>query len=107
MTQQLLFSCNWNKKLDCDYFTTLRLSDRFKINDEVEIVIKGESKGLGTIVNKTSCKLNELDVFTCALDTGYGVAETQNVIRRMYPNTDWEKQPIYRYLIKKQKLKNK
>jgi hypothetical protein len=36
----------------------------------------------------------------CALDTGYDVAETQAILKRMYPKLDSKTQPLYLYLLK-------
>ena len=100
---QLKFSYNWNNKLDCNYFTTLRLSDRFNIGDKVRIFLKQENKGTGIIIDKKAIMLNQINNFIAGIDTGYTVEETKNILKRMYKNVDWECQDIYLYLIKKEK----
>ncbi len=98
------FSYNWNKKLDCDYFTTLRLSDRFSIGEEVIITLKGIYKSRAIIVDKKETKLHKLNSFICGLDTGYNEEQTKAIIQKMYPKVfDWSSQKIYLYLIRKKK----
>ncbi|MFM9952384.1 MAG: hypothetical protein ACKV1O_30925 [Saprospiraceae bacterium] len=99
---KLEFSYNWNNKLDCTYFTTLRLSGRFKEGDVVEIWEKKLFKGEGRIVKKRAIMLKDITDVAAYLDTGYNAEETRNIIKKMYPKiTNWDAQTIYYYLIHK------
>ena len=103
MKHDLTFSTNWNKKLDCDYFTTLRLSGRMNVGDLVEVTAKGYNF-LAEVVEKKQITLDMIDNFIAFVDTGYNAEETQKIIRTMYKDiTDWNVRPVYRYLLGKKK----
>lgn len=106
--KELKFSYNWNKKLDSTFFTTLRLSGRFNIADEVNILLtekkETKNKGLAICRGKKRLFLEQINEYIAGLDTGYNAAECKNIIKRMYPKvTDWKTQPIYFYLFQKHK----
>lgn len=105
MNESILFSfsTNWNKKLNCDYFTTIRASGRYQIGDKGLITLKAKPHCLGEIINKVEIDLSTYDKnksgydFIAYLDTGYDWNETLKIIDTMYG-----KRPdkIYYYLIK-------
>lgn len=103
--ERLEFSTNWNKKLDCDVFTTLRISGRFKIGQVVEVWEKKTFRGAYRIVDKKKLtNITMINDWVGYLDTGYNGKETQQIIQRMYPKiTNWDYQPIYYYLVQKVK----
>lgn len=99
--QQVHFSYNWNKKLGCRAFTSLRLSGRFNKGDKVEIVLKREVIGQAEVIGKSKLKLADISDFIAYLDTGYDKEKCQDILRKMYKDNteaDWEKQDIYFYL---------
>jgi len=100
---EISFSYNWNKKLDCNAFTTLRLSDKYKINDIVKITCKKSIVFNAKIVDKKVFTLDKINNFIAYLDTGYDMQECKNILMKMYKNKNinWETQKIYFYLIKK------
>lgn len=86
----LNFSVNWNKKLDCDTFSTIRLWNvaiHYE-GKEVEIYDKGvfpaRYKGKGKYAIVSRFKLHQLKPANAMLDTGYGLEETLKIIRTMY-----------------------
>ena len=83
--QELRFSDNWNNKLDCNAFTTLRLSDRFNIGDKVNILLKNKPMGQGEIIGKKCFDIKDINDFIGYIDTGYDGAETKKILQRMYP----------------------
>jgi hypothetical protein len=99
--KSLNFSHNWNNKLDCKYFTTLRLSDRFDIGDQVSVCLKRNEISKGEIINKKSIMLEQINDFIAGMDTGYSVDETKDILKKMYKDVDFTQQKIYLYLIKK------
>ena len=103
MSKALYFSYNWNNKLDCKAFTTMRLSNYFAIGDEVEIHLNHIKQYDALIVDKRSIKFHNINRFVSFLDTGYSVEECKKVLQTMYKkkNIDWKKQEIYLYLIKR------
>ena|SRR3990167_6083364 len=98
--ETLNFSYNWNKKLDCNFFTTLRLSNRFQVGEIVEVRLKKERRNNSQIVSKKCFYIEQLDEFTAALDTGYNRADTIDILRRMYKDVDWSTQKVFCYLVK-------
>lgn len=99
--RKLSFSTNWNGKLDCTYFTTLRLSS-FNVGDALEIWHKSLYKGEGRVVDKKIINLNQISDWIGYLDTGYNAHETKKILMTMHHTvTDWDKQLIYYYLIEK------
>lgn len=98
--ENLNFNYNWNGKLLCDCFSTIRLSGRFNVNDEMNIMYKNEFITTGKIVSKVATKLEKLTEYVCYLDTGYSRSATIEIIKKMYPDViNWENQTIYIYTI--------
>lgn len=67
------FSYNWNKKLDCDAFTTIRLfqPEKYCIGEQYEIELKKEKLFEGVIIDVKKFWLKDLSNFVAYLDTGY------------------------------------
>lgn len=105
MMQTLDFSYNWNNKLDCKAFTTLRLSGRFGIEDKIEVRLNKKFKCFGGIVDRKCFKLRDITDWIAFIDTGYNKIECQNILKKMYKNKniDWLTQNIYFYLIERTK----
>lgn len=101
--QLINFNHNWNKKLDCDCFTTLRLSKKYEVGEYVEIKFKNETKFIGKIIGKKRFKLHNINEYIARLDTGYSAKECQDTLKNMYKNknVDWLEQNIYFYLIQR------
>lgn len=100
----LRFSYNWNNKLDCKCFTTIRLSDKYKAGDEFKIILDTakdlEVKGTAEILAVKEFNLDNLNDFISYLDTGYSVDECRKIILRMYPKADWSTQKLKFILLK-------
>ena len=103
--EDLEFSYNWNNKLQCNVFTTIRLAD-YPVGKRFNVFLKGEFLYTATIIEKVERKLSTLNNFICYLDTGYDVVETRNIITRMYQkyNVNWVTKPLYIYQIQKNKV---
>ena len=96
--ETIKFSVNWNKKLDCDFFTTIRLSNRFNIGDFVWIECKGMDNKVGEIMTKHTTVIEKLTDLVCYQDTGYNKVTTVGLIKKTYGSIDnWETQKIYIY----------
>lgn len=100
---KLTFSYNWNNKLDCKAFTTIRLSDRFKIGDQYNIFLKEEDRGLHEVVDVRKFLLKDISEFVARIDTGYSKQETIDVLQKMYKNksVNWNTQQLSLVLLKK------
>jgi hypothetical protein len=101
--QTLKFSTNWNNKLGCKYFTTLRLSDKYKVGHTVLIEASKMDNFYAEIVNRRVIKMDMINEFIAGIDTGYTVDDTKDILKRMYPNVDWRRTPIYLYLLRRTK----
>lgn len=97
------FSYNWNNKLDCKAFTTLRLSDKYNTNDIIEIHLKKKLLFKAEVIQKKCLKLNLINHWIAYIDTGYNAIECQELLKKMYKNKNinWQNQSIYFYLLQK------
>jgi hypothetical protein len=101
--RQISFSYNWNKKLDCDAFTTIRLyqPEKYCIGEQYEIQLKKEKLFEGVIVDVKKFMLKDLSNFVAYLDTGYSKENCQSIIQKMYSKVDFTTQPLSLILIHK------
>ena len=88
--RRLRFSSNFNGKLHCRHFTTLRPYDKakFTLNYVYRIELNGELLGTAQLIGIRKTRPSKLNEFVCRLDTGYGVSETQRMISKIYNTTD-------------------
>lgn len=93
------FSRNWNNKLDCKFFTTLRLDeDQFEIGKTYDIYLLegGDFKPYkrAKCVGVKRLKFNQLSQYLIAMDIGKPLQEGLHMIRRMYDKKvdDWNTQ---------------
>lgn len=99
------FSYNWNKKLDCHAFTTIRLYNSAKHykGQSVRILLKDEVLGEGMIHEMVVFYLNALNPFMSFIDTGYSLEEARSIILKMYPKVDFTQTRLVMMLIVKNK----
>ena len=86
--QTISFSYNWNNKLDCKSFTTVRIYNekKYVINQKYSIELCGNLKKEAIIVNIKSFTVNNVNDYISYLDSGYSLEEFKNVLFRMYPH---------------------
>lgn len=84
------FSYNWNNKLSCNYFTTIRRKNpiKYKIGEKYDITY-GEGAKLhvkfrAEIVEIRNIRFKDINPFIAGLDTGYSLQETKNILHKMY-----------------------
>lgn len=103
------FSYNWNNKLHCKAFTTLRLRNdsKYFTNNAyaITLTLKGkqpETLGTAICVAIKHIKISQLTEFIAHVDTGYSKAECESILKRMYANSniDWDKQELSLILLK-------
>lgn len=96
--KDLNFSYNWNGKLDNDFFTTIRISDYYNVNDEVFLLLKKTAFDTGKVMLKIETKIDKLTDLVSYLDTGYDRNTTIQLLKKMYSGiTDWTNQKIFIY----------
>jgi hypothetical protein len=103
--EDLFFSYNWNNKLDCKAFTTIRLFNPGKhvVGVKYRVMLKRtENKGVGVIRSVKPFLLEQLNPYISYLDTGYPVEECRNIILKMYPKIDFTTKKLALILIVKE-----
>lgn len=102
--RDLDFTYNWNNKLDCTGFTTIRVNGNYKVGEIVQVKLNGKPYKRAEIIDKRSFLLHQLTEGTAMIDTGYGKIETINIFQKMYKNKglDFTKRPIYLYILRTQ-----
>lgn len=101
---RLDFSYNWNHKLNCTYFTTIRIAnaEKFELGKRFEVYNKDMRLFVAEVVNYEELYLQHLKPVTAMLDTGYSLEETQKIIRKMYQKIDFSRQKIAVICFKKE-----
>lgn len=92
---EIKFSYNWNNKLGCKAFTTIRLSsNKYEIGQDYDIFLKGIQMGTAKAVEIRQMKLKDINEYISRLDTGYSAEDCQKLLTDMYKNKniDWEEQ---------------
>lgn len=102
MQEEIKFSYNWNNKLHCTYFTTIRLRNdrKYQKGKDYRITIKGEKIGEATIQDIRHFKINQINNYITGLDMGYDCKTGVEIIKKMYANASWETQEISLILLK-------
>lgn len=99
ITKYIEFSHNWNNKLSCTAFTTLRLSDRFGVGDRVEVYMNKRKLGTVEIVQKYKTEFGKISDSIAYLDTGYNADECRKILQTMYKDIVLTSvQVVYLYL---------
>jgi hypothetical protein len=101
--EKLEFSTNWNNKLDCKCFTTIRIYNtkkHFKGN-QFEVFLQKKYKAKVEVLSIGVIKINSLTDYICYLDTGYSSAETIEILKKMYPRIDFKNTYLTVLLLKK------
>jgi hypothetical protein len=97
------FSANWNNKLDCKYFTTIRIYNplKHKTGKKVDILLKKKLKNKAQIIGVKKGYIKDLGAYDCYLDTGYSKQETISIMLKMYPKINFKHQLVALVLLKK------
>ena len=99
MDERLDFSQNWNGKLNCNRFTTMRLHNPIKycVGAVKQIYLKGVWKGNAKVLDVRRIYLKDINQFVAKLDTGLPVEDCRQLFRTMYknrPGINWDTQLI-------------
>jgi hypothetical protein len=100
--KEIKFSYNWNNKLNCFVFTTIRLENhsKYKIDETYTIFLKDKEIKTATIIDIKTIYLHQINTYIALLDTGYPVDETKAIFKMMYPKIDFTKQKLSLILLK-------
>ncbi len=102
--KQLTFYTNWNNKLGCNIFTTMRLeSNKYTIGELYNLKLKGVDIGVVEILDIKKFWLHDLKEWVALIDTGYNKDECIDLIKKMYSkyNIDFTKTKMQLMLCKK------
>lgn len=101
--EKLEFSTNWNNKLECKCFTTIRIYKQTKHfrGNQFEVFLQRKFKTKANVLGTIITKLDQLNDYVCYLDTGYNKEETTAIFRKMYPHIDFKTQKICILLLQK------
>ena len=82
----LKFSFNWNGKLSCAAFTTIRLYNpkKYYQDNVYNVYLKDELVGTAQLIGIRRTQLSKLNEFVARLDTGYSLGQCRKVIGSMY-----------------------
>lgn len=87
MYPEIKFTYNWNNKLHCKCFSTIRISNnKYKVGEKYEIHLKNSKLFEAVIKDIQYFKPYDLTEHQARIDTGYSCKETINIIRKMYGN---------------------
>jgi hypothetical protein len=94
MVKTLEFSYNWNNKLNCKSFSTVRIKNlnKYVFLDEYQVVLK--TKGTGADIQKGLARLQSIHYFhlhnvspaISFLDSNLSVIDFQKLVLKMYKN---------------------
>lgn len=84
------FSYNWNNKLLCKAFTTIRLHNpmRYTVGDVFGIYLNNRFMGEAVLKSKRTIRHDKLNEFVSYLDTGYNLEKMAGIFTNMYKNID-------------------
>lgn len=85
MKNSIKFSYNWNNKLNCNFFTTIRkVNPMHKIGEVYQIMINETPVFTAKIIHLSRCHVENLSESQCLQDTGYAKAETRAMLAKMH-----------------------
>lgn len=92
----LSFNENYNNKLNCKFFTTIRLSNHAKFNkgNTLKIHCKGIYIFNAKVHEVQEIFLHQLKDFICYLDIGQDAKNTIDILKKMFPKYDFETKKI-------------
>ena len=90
----LAFSTNWNNKLGCPAFGTIRLDNekKYAVGRRFSVTLNGREIGTARAVSVRRFAHAHITESLAYLDTGFGAAYLRTLLAKMYPNTNWERQ---------------
>ena len=95
--KEVKFSTNWNHKVYCQSFTSIRLkTDYWRKGEYYNIMLKNNFVGIAQLVAISVFRLSEITLPMALLDTGYNKEETIDIIKKMYStkNINWDTQDL-------------
>ena len=90
----LKFTSNWNNKLACPAFGTVRLDneEKYGLGRRFQVWLNGRELGRARVVSYKRFHFDTLNDALAYLDTGHDAAYLRAVLGKMYPLTAWDRQ---------------
>lgn len=97
MDERMEFDENYNNKLNCNCFTTIRLCNPYKnaIGSTKQIYLKGVWKGNAKVVGSAQIRLDQINPTMSRLDAGMLPDDLRRLIKACYknrPGINWDTQ---------------
>lgn len=95
------FNLNWNGKLYCNCFTTIRPfnEEKFKLNENYQVRLNGLNMGEVELVYKVDFKLSQLKDSMSLLDMGYIAKYGKEIIADLYPEIKNIEEHLFTYMV--------
>jgi len=83
---EINFSCNWNKKLDCNYFTTIRQYNlsKYEVGRRYVIKLKNVPISVCKIIEMYTTTVRDMSELLTRLDAGMSKEDMRVMLNRMY-----------------------
>ncbi|MGV8094491.1 MAG: hypothetical protein AB2L24_21770 [Mangrovibacterium sp.] len=106
------FKKNWNNKLNCDFFTSIRMAGpKYKEGNILNLLLQkgGINQQLGhvRVYSARPLRIHQITEFMARLDSGLSVDELKNELYYMYKETVPDINQAHFFLILFQKVKAK
>ena len=93
---------NYNNKLNCIYYTSIRLeSEHWEINRSYLVNLKGQKHHIATIESIVKMRLEDLTDYLTFPDCALPACRTIQFMQNLYPKEDFTKKHIYLITFKK------
>ena len=101
--EYISFLTNWNNKLQCQVFSTIRLHNprKYKKGECYNVFLNGLQYPSVECMNVITVTTDKLSDYVCLLDTGYDKKETLAILGKMYPGINMNTQLFDVILLKK------
>ncbi len=95
--REINFSENWNNKLNCTAFTTIRKAREkyYQLNHSYQINLNRKRIGKARLIKIRIITLHTVNEYVSRLDTGLSTDEFRKLMIELYPDTDWDNQLLY------------
>ncbi|QJW92491.1 hypothetical protein HNV11_23760 (plasmid) [Spirosoma taeanense] len=102
---KLEYSFNWNNKLDCLHYTTMRLENpgKYQVGRKFGVYLNGKHIHDAQVIEVKSLTINQITEWSARLDTGLSKAKCIDLLKTMYKNKqiDWTTQKLNWVLLEK------
>lgn len=99
----LEFSKNWNRKLDCDHYTTIRLDNpAYRKNELYTVWLNRQNHHRAVCIDRRTLKLSQVNDWIAILDSGMNKSEFIDLMFSIYAKIpDLENRDFCLLLMKK------